>query len=115
MTSLYTKSATLGLGQTVAEIGDLDLVARAILWEAIGQTFTVLGTAIAKWSLGLFLLRLVIERWQIIVIWTAMGCLMAASISVLFAFWMQVRLQLLDPMHLHVQETNSLLISTFRT
>ncbi|PVH96855.1 hypothetical protein DM02DRAFT_674522 [Periconia macrospinosa] len=89
MTSLYTKSATLGLGQTVAEIGDLDLVSRAILWEAIGQTFTVLGTAIAKWSLGLFLLRLVIERWHKILIWTAMGCLMAASISVVFTFWMQ--------------------------
>ncbi|KAI0866597.1 hypothetical protein F4860DRAFT_457879 [Xylaria cubensis] len=91
MTTFYTKSATLGLGQTNAEIGNPDLIVAAILWEAIGQTFTVLGTAIAKWSLGLFLLRLVKVRWQIIVIWTAMSGLLAASISVLFAFWLQCR------------------------
>ncbi|KAK5636926.1 hypothetical protein RRF57_012638 [Xylaria bambusicola] len=91
MTTFYTKSATLGLGQTNAEIGNPDRIVEAILWEAIGQTFTVLGTAIAKWSLGLFLLRLVKVRWQIIVIWTAMSGLLAASISVLFAFWLQVQ------------------------
>ncbi|KAI1426462.1 hypothetical protein F5Y12DRAFT_713190 [Xylaria sp. FL1777] len=89
MTSFYTKAATLGLGQSNAEIGNEDNIVEAILWEAIGQTFTVLGTAIAKWSLGLFLLRLVKVRWQVIVIWTAMSGLLAASISVLFAFWLQ--------------------------
>ncbi|KAI1267083.1 hypothetical protein F5Y18DRAFT_444823 [Xylariaceae sp. FL1019] len=85
MTSFYTKSATLGLGQSNASIGNEDDIVEAILWEAIGQTFTVLGTAIAKWSLGLFLLRLVVVRWQRNVVYVAMGSVMAASISVLFA------------------------------
>ncbi|KAI0150786.1 hypothetical protein GGR57DRAFT_471589 [Xylariaceae sp. FL1272] len=91
MTSFYTKSATLGLGQSNASIGNEDDIVEAILWEAIGQTFTVLGTAIAKWSLGLFLLRLVVVRWQRNVVIIAMGSVLAASISVLFAFWLQCR------------------------
>ncbi|KAF2963782.1 hypothetical protein GQX73_g9800 [Xylaria multiplex] len=90
MTAFYTKAATLGFGQSNAEIGDEDKIVAATFWEAIGQTFTVLGTAIAKWSLGLFLLRLVTKRWQRVVIWTAMGSVMLASIIVVFLFWFQV-------------------------
>ncbi|KAI0198553.1 hypothetical protein F4808DRAFT_462669 [Astrocystis sublimbata] len=93
-TVFYTKSATLGLGQSHADIGNEDLIVEAILWEAIGQTFNVLGMSIAKWALGLFLLRLVIIRWQRIVIWVAMSWLMAGSISVLFIFWLQASVHL---------------------
>ncbi|KAI1129488.1 hypothetical protein F5Y10DRAFT_238370 [Nemania abortiva] len=91
MTSIYTKAATLGLGQSNADIGNEDTIVAATLWEAIGQTFTILGTAIAKWSLGLFLLRLVTVRWQKLVIWTAMSVVTASSISVVFVFWFSCR------------------------
>jgi hypothetical protein len=46
------------------------------------------GMAVAKWSLGLFLLRLVTQAWHKVTIWLTMGCLMAASISVCFVFWL---------------------------
>jgi hypothetical protein len=73
----------------MSDIKDLDDTAHAILFEAIGQTFAVVGMAVAKWSLGLFLLRLVKAQWHKIVIWISMGVLMAASISVCFVFWLQ--------------------------
>lgn len=61
----------------------------AIMWEAIGQCFAVLGMAVAKWSLGLFLLRLVTQKWHKVSIWLVMGALMGASISVCFVFMLQ--------------------------
>ncbi|KAI0418454.1 hypothetical protein F5X98DRAFT_338095 [Xylaria grammica] len=87
MTAFYTKAATLGLGQSNADIRDPDLIVAATFWEAVGQTFTILGTAVAKWSLGLFLLRLVTVRWQKIVIWTALVCVLVLSVSVAITFW----------------------------
>ncbi|KAM0420320.1 hypothetical protein ACHAPT_011862 [Fusarium lateritium] len=88
-TLFTTLAAKYGFGQNMSDIPDLDDTAHAILFEAIGQTFAVLGMAIAKWSLGLFLLRLVKARWHKIAIWVSMGCLMAASVSVCFVFWLQ--------------------------
>lgn len=61
----------------------------AIMWEAIGQCFAVIGMALAKWSLGLFLLRLVTQTWHKVSIWLMMGSLMGASISVCFVFMLQ--------------------------
>ncbi len=71
------------------DVTDIDKLVKAILYEAIGQTFAVVGMAVAKWSLGLFLLRLVTEKWHMVAIWITMGALMAASISVCFVFWLQ--------------------------
>lgn len=73
----------------MTEIAHIEDAVRAVLYEAIGQTFAVVGMAVAKWSLGLFLLRLVTEAWHRAVIWTAMCVLMSASISVCFVFWLQ--------------------------
>lgn len=87
-TLFTTVSAYFGFGQNMTEIEETDRV-KAILWELIGQTFAVLGTAIAKVSLGLFLLRLV-NRFSIkMAIWLAMGILMGASISTTFVLWLQ--------------------------
>lgn len=61
----------------------------AIMWEAIGQCFAVIGMALAKWSLGLFLLRLVNQTWHKVSIWLVMGALMGASVSVCFVFMLQ--------------------------
>ncbi|KAG4269115.1 hypothetical protein FPRO04_12238 [Fusarium proliferatum] len=90
-TSFTTTSAHYGFGQNIPDIEarnpeDLPL---AILFEAIGQTFAVVGMAVAKWSLGLFLLRIVMETWHKIAIWICMVALAGASISTCFVFWLQ--------------------------
>ncbi|KAK6212556.1 hypothetical protein LQW54_005141 [Pestalotiopsis sp. IQ-011] len=84
-----TISGHYGFGKSMTEIAHIEDAVRAVLFEAIGQTFAVVGMAVAKWSLGLFLLRLVTEAWHRAVIWTAMCVLMSASISVCFVFWLQ--------------------------
>lgn len=73
----------------MTDIKNPDDLSDAVLFEAIGQTFAVIGMAVAKWSLGLFLLRLVKSRWHKIVIWFSMACLMGASVSTCFVFWLQ--------------------------
>ena len=88
-TTATTVSAHYGFGQKVADIKDVEDLVNTILFEAIGQTFAVVGMAVAKWSLGLFLLRLVTQAWHKIAIWVTMASLMAASISVCFVFWLQ--------------------------
>ncbi|KAK8018824.1 hypothetical protein PG991_008014 [Apiospora marii] len=87
-TAFTNVSAKFGFGQNVYDLDPDDAVS-AVLFEAIGQTFAVVGMAIAKWSLGIFLLRIVVELWHTWAIWTAMAALMAASISTCFVFWLQ--------------------------
>lgn len=87
-TAFTTESARYGFGQNVWDL-DPDDAVRALLFEAIGQTFAVTGMAVAKWSLGVFLLRIVVERSHTWAIWIAMLALMAASISTCFIFWLQ--------------------------
>ncbi|KAK2782074.1 hypothetical protein FQN52_001228 [Onygenales sp. PD_12] len=88
-TVFITLSAQRGFGQNVSDIGHPQDIPSAILLEAIGQIFAVLGMAVAKWSLGLFLLRIVVKIWQQVVIWTVMLMLMGASISLVFCFMLQ--------------------------
>ncbi|KAJ4253311.1 hypothetical protein NW762_010466 [Fusarium torreyae] len=80
-TIFATAAAHYGFGQNMLDISNSnsDDLPLAILFEAIGQTFAVVGMAVAKWSLGLFLLRLVKEQWHKIAIWLSMACLMGAS------------------------------------
>ncbi|KAK8068801.1 hypothetical protein PG994_005417 [Apiospora phragmitis] len=87
-TAFTTTAARYGFGQNMHDL-DPDDPVRAVLFEAIGQTFAVVGMAVAKWSLGIFLLRLVVERSHTWAIWTAMAALMGASISTCFVFWLQ--------------------------
>ncbi|KAI1458695.1 hypothetical protein F4805DRAFT_423363 [Annulohypoxylon moriforme] len=84
-----TISAQYGFGRNMWEIKSEYDTSQAILFEGIGQTFAVLGMAIAKWSLGLFLLRIVDKMRYTVSIWMAMAILMASSISVCFVFWLQ--------------------------
>lgn len=74
-------SGLYGFGQTPEEIGDLENVVKATLYECIGQGFAIVGMAIAKCSLGFFLLRLVTLQWHKIAIWSAMALVSAASIG----------------------------------
>ncbi|KAH6983812.1 hypothetical protein EDB80DRAFT_625294, partial [Ilyonectria destructans] len=84
-------SANYGFGQNMFEIEDVGDAVRAVLLEVIGQTFAIIGMAVAKWSLGLFLLRLVDVNmiWHRMAIWAAMIGLTLTSISVVFIYWLQ--------------------------
>lgn len=86
--SFITVAAHYGFGQSNKVLDPRD-VSKAILFEAIGQTFAVVGMAVAKWSLGLFLLRLLRVPWHKTAVWVMMVLLMFASISTCFVFWLQ--------------------------
>ncbi|KAL3601020.1 hypothetical protein FPOAC2_05273 [Fusarium poae] len=90
-TILMTIGVHYGLGQNLTDIlrDDPDHLPLSLLYEAASQTFAIIAMSIAKWSLGLFLLRLVKEKWHKIAIWCMMACLMSASISVCFVYWLQ--------------------------
>lgn len=77
-----------GFGQNVMSL-EVDQVAEAIKMEMIGQTFAVIGMAVAKVSMGLFLLRLVAVRWHKIAIWTMIIALMSVSVLTAIMFWVQ--------------------------
>ncbi|KPM40835.1 hypothetical protein AK830_g5711 [Neonectria ditissima] len=81
-------AATHGFGQPIFDLKTEDS-ARAVYYEMIGQTFAVIGMAVAKTSLGLFLLRIVVQLWHKIVIWIAMVSLMIVSIITAVIFWTQ--------------------------
>ncbi|KAH8744675.1 hypothetical protein F5883DRAFT_439693 [Diaporthe sp. PMI_573] len=83
-----TIAAEFGFGQSALDLEPSNL-SNAILFEAIGQTFAVIGMAVAKWSLGLFLLRIIHLKTHKILIWLVMASLMGASISTCFVFWLQ--------------------------
>ncbi|RFN52106.1 hypothetical protein FIE12Z_3658 [Fusarium flagelliforme] len=68
---------------------EFDEAALAIKNEMIGQTFAVIGMAVAKLSLGFFLLRIVVDKWQRILIWFTMGSLSAVSALCAIMFWTQ--------------------------
>lgn len=87
-TIFVTVAAQYGFGQSASDLATSDL-ANSILFEAIGQTFAVIGMAVAKWSLGVFLLRIIHLRTHKALVWTVMGLLVGASISACFVFWLQ--------------------------
>ncbi|KAH6992758.1 hypothetical protein EDB82DRAFT_554771, partial [Fusarium venenatum] len=90
-TILMTIGVHYGLGRNLMDISrdDPEHLPLSLLYEAASQTFAIIAMSIAKWSLGLFLLRLVKEKWHRIAIWCMMACLMSASISVCFVYWLQ--------------------------
>lgn len=67
----------------------LDEAANAVYMEMIGQTFAVLGMAIAKLSLCLFLLRIVVKKWHRLSIWAAMTSLSIISMVTAVVLWIQ--------------------------
>ncbi|KAI0144481.1 hypothetical protein GGR57DRAFT_517962 [Xylariaceae sp. FL1272] len=80
-------SANFGFGRDIGAISSLDYVAKAILYEAIGQTLLVIGTAVAKLSMGLFLLRLVTRRAHTVAILVPIAIFSLLVVISLFVFW----------------------------
>ncbi|KAI1842960.1 hypothetical protein JX266_010813 [Neoarthrinium moseri] len=79
--------------QVAAEHGygrsDLDEDTRiaAAYWRSIGQSFSLLATGTSKASVGFFLLRIVVVRWQRIAVWVFMTFLFLASILATIMTW----------------------------
>ena len=67
----------------------VDDAVKAVYYEMIGQTFVIVGMVIAKISLGIFLLRIVVKSWHRISIWVSMISLSIVSLMVLIIFWVQ--------------------------
>ncbi|KAK6080874.1 hypothetical protein SCUP234_04972 [Seiridium cupressi] len=77
-----------GLGQSfwilsIAESSD------AIFWTYVANSFAITGNALAKLSMGLFLLRVVQVRWQKIVLWAVVFSIVATSIALTIMLWNQ--------------------------
>lgn len=65
----------------------------ATYYRMIAQSFSLLATGTSKASVGFFLLRLVVVRWQIISIWaimSVMGILSIRKINVLFVLPLRI-------------------------
>ncbi|KAB8236693.1 uncharacterized protein BDW43DRAFT_308370 [Aspergillus alliaceus] len=89
---LYTIFTTIagkhGFGQPITNL-EMDEAVQAVYMEMVGQTFAVLGMAIAKLSLGIFLLRIVVKRWHRVSIWISMVSLSLVSVLTAIIFWTQ--------------------------
>jgi hypothetical protein len=69
-----------GYGADTATLSSDDIV-NSTLWRTVGQTFAMFNTPLAKASVGAFLLRLVMARWQKIVIYTLLALFSAVTVG----------------------------------
>ncbi|KAH7477973.1 hypothetical protein FOMA001_g10305 [Fusarium oxysporum f. sp. matthiolae] len=90
-TIFTTVAVDYGVGQNMSDViqNNPSDLAPALIFEAVSQSFAIVGMSLAKWSLGLFLLRLVKQQWHKVAIWLSMASLMCASITVCFVYWLQ--------------------------
>ncbi|KAE8356318.1 hypothetical protein BDV28DRAFT_117269 [Aspergillus coremiiformis] len=89
---LYTVFTTIagrhGFGQPITHLSP-DEAVQAVYMEMVGQTFAILGMAIAKLSVGIFLLRIVVKTWHRVTIWISMLSLALVSVMTAIVFWIQ--------------------------
>ncbi|KAI3321121.1 hypothetical protein HD806DRAFT_504670 [Xylariaceae sp. AK1471] len=81
-------SVNHGLGRNFWALS-LDDSSLAIFWTYVANTFAILGNAMAKLSMGLFLLRVVQVRWHKIALWTAVAATAITSIILATLLWNQ--------------------------
>ncbi|KAK0740028.1 hypothetical protein B0T18DRAFT_201416 [Schizothecium vesticola] len=77
-----------GLGQSLWVLS-LDNSSNAILWTYIANTFAIIGNALAKLSMGFFLLRVVQLRGQKITIWILIAITSGTSATLVVLLWNQ--------------------------
>ncbi|KAF2633276.1 hypothetical protein BU25DRAFT_464217 [Macroventuria anomochaeta] len=59
-----------GLGKSTSDIALLGLnQSLAIMWEAICQGVCIMGITVSKASIALLLLRIVVKKWHVLVLW----------------------------------------------
>ena len=83
-------SALYGFGQNIWTLSSDD-AASAIFWEMMCQAAAVISMALAKISLALFLLRIVVVTWHKIAIWASIITLAIISASASVVLWTQCR------------------------
>ncbi|ORY15011.1 hypothetical protein BCR34DRAFT_598717 [Clohesyomyces aquaticus] len=66
--SCVTVGIGYGIGKKYAAVAPVDY-SKAIMWEAIGQGICIMGIATSKGSVALFLLRIVVGRRHIVLLW----------------------------------------------
>ncbi|CAI6099652.1 unnamed protein product [Clonostachys chloroleuca] len=89
-TTFVSVAGVHGYGQDMVIVQEKpDEMKKAIIYLAVGQTFAMVGMTVAKWSLGLFLLRLVESAWHKTSIWMTLVLLAIASLLSTFVFWFQ--------------------------
>ncbi|KAI0390102.1 hypothetical protein F5Y17DRAFT_446246 [Xylariaceae sp. FL0594] len=95
-------SVNHGLGRDFWSLS-LDDSSLAIFWSYVANTFAILGNAMAKLSMGLFLLRVVQARWQRIALWFAVAATAATSAVLAVLLWNQStpRKASWDPLRTH--------------
>ncbi|KAF3064266.1 hypothetical protein GL218_00964 [Daldinia childiae] len=81
-------SVHYGLGQNFWALS-IDDTANSIFWTYVANTFAITGNAMAKLSMGLFLLRVVQVRWHKIALWTAVVITTATSFILVVMLWNQ--------------------------
>lgn len=77
-----------GLGQNFWELSISDS-SDAIFWTYVANTFAVIGNAMAKLSMGLFLLRVVQVKWHKIALWGAVIITVTTSACLAVMLWTQ--------------------------
>ncbi|KAI1134631.1 hypothetical protein F5Y05DRAFT_203539 [Hypoxylon sp. FL0543] len=81
-------SVHYGLGQNFWTL-TIDDTSNAIFWTYVANSFAITGNAMAKLSMGLFLLRVVQVRWHKIALWAAVIITVATSIALTIMLWNQ--------------------------
>ncbi|KAI1204202.1 uncharacterized protein F4807DRAFT_448568 [Annulohypoxylon truncatum] len=81
-------SVHYGLGQNFWKLS-IDDSSDAIFWTYVANSFAITGNAMAKLSMGLFLLRVVQVRWHKIALWVAVIITTATSIALTIMLWNQ--------------------------
>lgn len=81
-------SVHYGLGESFWTLS-LDDSSNAIFWTYIANTFAVTGNAMAKLSMGFFLLRVVQLRTQKAVLWLLIFVTAATSVALVIVLWNQ--------------------------
>ncbi|KAL7622651.1 hypothetical protein AAE478_008164 [Parahypoxylon ruwenzoriense] len=77
-----------GLGQNFWQLG-IDDTSNAIFWTYVANSFAITGNAMAKLSMGLFLLRVVQSKWHKIALWGAVIVTTTTSIALTIMLWHQ--------------------------
>ncbi|TLS28451.1 hypothetical protein PpBr36_01423 [Pyricularia pennisetigena] len=77
-----------GLGRSFWSLG-LDDSSDAIFWTYVANTFAITGNAMAKLSMGLFLLRVVQITWQRVALWALIAITAGTSIALTVMLWNQ--------------------------
>jgi hypothetical protein len=81
-------SVNYGLGRNFWAL-TLENSSLAIFWTYVANTFAILSNAMAKLSMGLFLLRVVQVRWHKIALWAAVAATAITSIILATLLWNQ--------------------------